>query len=687
MLDAPRISKTSWIKRIKLLFVGFLILERLLLLAQPTSIQAATGPFSETKTLSATVVDNVPPSTPILISPANNSIVSTNKPEFVWMASTDNMVMSHYQLWIDGSLYLDNLATEGNFTNYELEYDPSTTYYHLQLKNSLAQDSHTWKIVAFDQEDNQTDSATWTFIVDSIAPTFVLTDIGDHEVSISAQDTSTIPSSVFQLDDNEPVLVAQGEALSTVELTLIIPDEDNPVLTKTIDSNGNWSYTLPLLTRGKIITLRFIITDKAGHIVALEGVKILIKSPAIVIPAPSSTPTPTPTLVPGVSAPVEPTLAPGQPTPSPLPPAVTPRPKKPITIPYTPPKEVVHQIIRTYTPTPILRVTQVPWIQQLINLIGPWLAALLMLLVPVLATLMLAKDFGKKLSWQVLVRIWRVLGIIPNWQSERWQGAVFASGGLGYKHEFGEVPFAQISFISQDQNTYLPPTIETTLTNSQGFYPPLELPPDLYRASVRHPDFRFPSNQQQADKTEAEDFYQGEVCNSEDQLGLSLFIPVDNLNPTDQSSLYLSASTKLKLWLASICQRQSLPYWGLLSLSGLITLFYPSPANLSLMGVNGLFLLDQIRQELTTPNISGIVVDSKGDPLPDVFIRVTDQTVPKQSFVTRTNSKGKFGLQVPRADYSIKAVKPGHQLVELGQELKISTQTNKQHLALMMRQA
>ena len=60
-------------------------------LLAPTSVQAtAADPKTEVVTVTAGVLDNIPPTTPILISPTNNSYVTTGYVTFVWKGSTDD---------------------------------------------------------------------------------------------------------------------------------------------------------------------------------------------------------------------------------------------------------------------------------------------------------------------------------------------------------------------------------------------------------------------------------------------------------------------------------------------------------------------------------------------------------------------------------------------------------------------
>jgi len=681
MATTAAISQISLIKNKIGLVLSSIIAALLILLAtallaapflvQPSLTQAQTDPISYQTEVSATMPDIVAPSTPVLISPENNAIVSTNQPEFIWMASTDNVEMSHYQLWIDGQLYLNNLADEGLFPDYNLSYDPITTYYQLKLKSNLEEGYHTWKIVAVDAVDNSSDSVTWTFNVDSIATSFVITQIGDQEVSISAKDASTIPKKPIELEDNEPLIIASGEPLSTVDLSVIIPKQDNLEISLNIDGNGDWQYQLPILPRDTIITLNFIIIDKANHVLALDNIKILIKSKQIILPPPTATPTATPAQV----GPIKPkaSLAPGEPSPTP---ASIPAPTtKPIKIPYEPPKETIHQIIKTFAPPQLLRIAKIPWVKQLIELWGPWLTVLFMLSGPIMATFLIAKEFGSKLSWSILRRIWQVLGlwpkILPTVKNQAYQRQGLA---FDQEHLIG-IPFAQITFVSQPDNQYYPPQIETTLTDAQGLYPPLELSPAEYRASLKHEDYRFPTNQTRPEYLKPADFYKGEKIKNDQTYGLSLFIAADNLglernnSQSVQNKPCYSNLTRIKLNLNKFCHQQGVFYWSLLSLSGIITLFFPSPVNLLVIILNSLGLAGKTLNRIRPKMISGIVVNKQGDPVSSAFVRASDQTKPQRQYVTMSNDQGRFELAIPAEQYQLEVVRPGYTSAAFSKQL------------------
>lgn len=193
-----------------------------------TGETGGTNPKPRQANVTATVADHTPPSVPILIAPDNGSTITDSTPTFIWEGSTDDRGIGKYELYLDGSVLFGSIPT-GATTNssYTLTYDSATHRYSLTPSTALAEGNHTWKVRAIDIYDNYTDSVTWSFTLDSPPPTFILTDIGEVEVSISAQDITTVPDEPIEIEENEPLLLATGEANSTVEVTLTIPGYDN----------------------------------------------------------------------------------------------------------------------------------------------------------------------------------------------------------------------------------------------------------------------------------------------------------------------------------------------------------------------------------------------------------------------------------------------------------------------------
>ncbi len=93
--------------------------------------------------------DTTSPTAFTLSSPSNNSSISNIKPTLSWNASSDSESgLSHYQLYIDGSLDTNNIS------------GTSAT-----VANALSCGSHTWYIKAVDNAGNITNSNTFNLTI------------------------------------------------------------------------------------------------------------------------------------------------------------------------------------------------------------------------------------------------------------------------------------------------------------------------------------------------------------------------------------------------------------------------------------------------------------------------------------------------------------------------------------------
>lgn len=657
MSNIKRIIKISLVLALLVIAGSWVSLTR----AQNSEAYPTPPPSEQEVFLSAVMPDIVPPTAPILIAPQDNELVSTNRPQFVWLESTDNVAMSHYQLTIDGELVLDNLATPGNYELYNLSYNSSLGYYYLDIKFDLDQGQHTWKITAVDAVGLTNDSVTWSFTVDSIPPHFILTQIGDVEVSISAQDESTIPEDPIEISVNEPILEAYGEANSTVQLTAIIPGQDDYYSETLIDGRGNWSHQLPILPRDTVITLNFIIIDLARHIRVLEGVKIMIPIDVITIPLPTAVTT-------------------VEPSPTPHPDIIDPEPTKPpiippIEIPYKPPKEVVYEIIRWLTPTPIWRIASRDPFQTWLQFVGPWLALIILGWPTALATLLLARKFGLLISGKHLIKIWQALGVIPHEDREGW---IFDSRFTQWLEKESKkiwlaetnlidlgIPFAQVIAISQPSDPSFPPFYQTVLTDQHGLYLPLKLPLNKYRLSVQAQDYRYPTLQQRPENIKLIDFYKAEEQEVKiDRTNLSLQIPLD---PVDTAEDYERGKTnwlrKIQLWLANIIVFSSPIVLVNIVLASAVILFWPSTVNLTALTLYLILGLYYLFKQRLFGNIQGLVIDKDGNFVQNALIRLIKQDGSGQTFAALTNDQGKFYYYFKSGHFKLTASKPCHKQV------------------------
>lgn len=631
-----RIARTFFLTLTTLLFSAVTI----------TSLASAfTVQEFETPVVTATIPiwDVTPPSTPILISPSNGSFLNYTPPTFVWQASVDafginnpEYGMDHYIFYLDGNDLFGQLPLVSTETpNYSLVFDPGLQQYSLTPKFNINDGSHTWKVRAVDYFDNYSESVTWTFTIDTQAPHFVLNELGEASVSISAQDPNTIPNEPIVLTQNRPVLKATGEANSTVQLTVIIPNQSNLTYNTTVSSNGNWELELPLLPRDVVIGLSFIITDQAGNVSVLETVEFIIETPVIIIPIPTLPPAPSPSPSPSPSPTASP--LPGDPSPSPAPPSPSPSPSPQvpgIVIPILPPEEIAHQIIKQvadYVPLELADIVRnLPdFVTRPIRESTPYAGLLVSAFVPALAAVAVASQFGGQLSLLVLMRLLQALGLLPKGAP---QGIVFDST----THE--PIPFALVSVYKIVQNKA--ELVETVVSNVDGIYSGVELPAGTYQVVVSHLDFEFPSAKERPKTVSVLDFYRGEQFEVKDEQNqIVLLIPMDAKEPGKVPK----TSRRIRVRLAKLARFSSYLTLPLFLLSGLFAVIFPSLWN-SLVFICYCALVSRhVFAWFKTPIITGVVVEmNTGKPISQAVIRLTKPSENNKVSILQSNEAGEF---------------------------------------------
>jgi 5-hydroxyisourate hydrolase-like protein (transthyretin family) len=596
-------------------------------------------PKSAIVTGTVPIWDTTPPSTPILISPANGSFLNFTPPTFVWQASVDafdtdypGYGMNHYRFYLDGNdLYgpLPLVSTET--ANYSLVYNAGLQRYSLTPKSTINDGAHTWKIRAVDYFDNYNESVTWTFTIDTQTPQFVLNQLGEASVSISALDPNTVPNEPIVLTQNRPVLKATGEANSTVQLTVIIPNQPNLTYNTTINSNGSWELELPLLPRDVVIGLSFIITDQAGNVSVLQTVEFIIETPVIIIPIPTLPPAPSPSPSPTASP------QPGDPSPSPVPasPSPSPTPQVPgIMIPVLPPEEMAHQIIKQiadYVPLELADVVMnLPnFVRKPIRQSTPYAGLLASAFVPTLAAVAVASQFGGQLSLLVLIRLLQALGLLPKGTPK---GIVFDSA----THE--PIPFALVSVYKIVQNKA--ELVETVVSDVDGIYSGVELPAGNYQVVVSHLDFEFPSAKGRLRTVSILDFYRGEQFEVKDEQNqIVLLIPMDAKEP----GKVLKTSRRIRVHLAKLARFSSNLTLPLFLLSGLFAVIFPSLWNTLVFVCYSALVGRHVFAWFKTPIITGVVVEMKtGTPIAQAVIRLTKPSENNKVSILQSNEAGEF---------------------------------------------
>jgi hypothetical protein len=625
------------------------------------SVFAATE-ITENTTVTATVVVSAPPSVPILVSPGNNSYVTVSKPSFTWKASTDDGAIASYELSIDGSPLFTGIptsATDNAF--YTLTYNNSTDEYTLTPKNDLSQGTHTWKIRAVDNQNLGTDSATWTFTIDTQAPSFVITQIGTTSVSISAQDSGTIPTEPVVVDENPVTISGTGEAGSTVQITLVIPGDPTQNFNIQINPDGTWSQNLGTLPRNITMLLSFTITDPAGNVSILNDIPFTIPSDIIVFPPtpiptaePSPTPEPTTTPTPEPGATPEPTPEPSS-SPEPTP---TPIPAPSIAIPLIPPGELLQEfgqeIREAFLPffqnlTQALPEAVVKTVEDVAEAVAPVSGLVITTAIPITSTIAVASQFGGGISPDLIIRILQALGLIPVGKP---RGMTFNSS------TYEPIAFALLTIRSTDTNEVL---TETVVSNFDGLYSELKLPPGEYTINVAHQEFSFPTKRQRPAYLSIYDYYKGEKFKIEKDTDKPyFFIPMDK---KVEMPGWLS-KTRLQIFFGQLTRKLSWFVWPLFFVSGLLAIIIPSIWNTIVFITYGFVVSYKALAWFRTPLVVGRVIDEAGQPIQKAFVRLSTEAQNELVAVVSSDKEGYFRFFGNRDIYSLSVVKEGYVWVQ-----------------------
>lgn len=614
-----------------------------------------TNPKHRENIVTASVPDFISPSAPFLISPEDESLLNDATPTFVWQQSTDNVGVSYYQLYLDGIVLYDTIPTSSTTNgSYTLVYDSDTGQYSLTPTALLADGAHTWRVMVYDAAGNTNTSATWDFIIDTQSPAFIITSIGPIPTAISAQDISSVPEEVIELEDNEPEFTGTGEANATVQVTVQIPDQANQIINFTIDGTGNWSFQLGILPRDEIITLNFVITDTAGNISVITDLKILIIQQVIIFP-PTPEPTPQPSVTPGGTPSASP-ISTATPSPTIIPPLIV--------IPVLPPKEIaeiIKQEIITATPVIVTdTVKLIPeeirnTISNIVDLIAPAGSLVATVAIPTISILTLLFQFGRQFTLDILIKLLQAIGLLPPAEP---QGMVFDS------ETNKPVAFALLT-ISSVQSSLSEKIIETIVTDVNGVYQGIQLPKGQYVLTVSHQDYTFPTTKKRPSFASIQEYYKGEIFELESNNRQPLFlIPVDRI---EENKIKQTFKKRLLYFIHKLRLKDI--FWPLFIISIMITIFYPTWLNFLVVVLYVFVLLRRMYVSLKKPVLWGYVRNSLGEGIENATIRISDPLLGQMVALLSTDKHGFFALYAKPAKYQIQITKVGLRWTQSGSSL------------------
>ncbi|MDA1079645.1 MAG: hypothetical protein O2840_03075 [bacterium] len=585
-------------------FIAILVLWTGVVFAQEGGLlpgETLSQPKERPVTVSATVPDRIPPPTAILLSPGNNQHVSTGRPAFRWQYSGDTSEITKQQLFIDGVLFQDNLPfASANPSQYALEYQSGTGIFALTHSLTLADGLHTWKIKAFNAEGNSSESATWSFVVDTLAPVFAVTKIVDITTSIWAQDVSTVPIVPIEIPTRNPILTGKGEAGSTVVLTVRLPSGETETHTFTINDMGHWNVQLFDLPRGAVIYLDFMITDVVGHISTLIDLPLIVETITVSIP--------------GIAKPIQIDIPSGL---------------EPVLEPILKPEQIIEKItynpLEIHLPSSLQTTTQaLPVVLQTptLNLLKVLFSVIGLIIVsgiPVAKILVLLSRIGKQLSLHLFAEILKAIGFLPRGRAH----------GIVFSVESQEpVSFARVIFQGKTKNGLLHSI--TKLTNKQGVYEYEKLPEGEYQVAVLGKGHSFPTLVLPPPGRLWNNFYRGEPFEQvAPEYTPSLLIPMDKAEEEHDS---------LGAKLLRVRARNPVIFLGAVAAAVLLPSAYNLAAAL-------LYVLANLNRKWRDNDIRFTVLDPSGNPLKNTVVRVQVSGEPRLRSLNQTNKSGKTNLE------------------------------------------
>lgn len=248
-----------------------LIISILSLVFSGLSLQvwATTQTDSDSSAVTATVPSTALPDIPTLISPANNSTINTTAPTFIFNPSLGVTIVNHYQLWLDGSKNTDHIPAS-NLT--------ITT----NAVAALNEGSHNWFIKAIGPNSLNRDSATWTFTIDTTAPSLALD-------SVAGQDYTNQPN--ITTGERQPLFVGRSDTGTRVVISLSGTNLSLN-LDATVGTDGKFSLKPTISLSPDSYTVSVSSTDESGNTTNLPSFILTISEfiSGFTIPLPSPFP-------------------------------------------------------------------------------------------------------------------------------------------------------------------------------------------------------------------------------------------------------------------------------------------------------------------------------------------------------------------------------------------------------------
>ena len=245
---------------------------------------AGSDPLYATPSATATVPsfmvesDQVAPSTPILLRPVDHAVTGDPRPELVWRRSTDensNAVL--YTLYLNGVATFLGISGDGNSSGNGFTARVEAGDIRLLPTSPLPDGVYTWRVDAYDLSLNSSRSTTWSFTIDSTAPSLTIIDLDIyHEPTI-------IEGSNFDIAGPKDVyFTLHSEPYATIELSLTSLDSNVYHLSSPTNFSGR--ATLYQHLDPGLYSVIALAIDHAGNTVVLPEFTLSVIATTLTLP-------------------------------------------------------------------------------------------------------------------------------------------------------------------------------------------------------------------------------------------------------------------------------------------------------------------------------------------------------------------------------------------------------------------
>jgi len=234
--------------------------------------------------VTASVPDEIAPTAPILVAPANGSFLQNPTPTFIFKKAYDaQSPVRHYVMYLNNTIFIPEIPssqTPVENDNFYCLIDQETI--SLTIKKPLAEATYSWKIRAYDMYGNWVDSATWTFTIDLTSPFVILTQIGENNnLNLSSQDPNSIPPGLqITTFIQQPEFIGKSEPGTTIYLKLKLlssPSSQTIELQTITDSQGNFLIIPETNLKIDVYQILLIAADAASNTTVLPEFLLVVK--------------------------------------------------------------------------------------------------------------------------------------------------------------------------------------------------------------------------------------------------------------------------------------------------------------------------------------------------------------------------------------------------------------------------